>query len=303
MREYCEKNDVPLDFISTHHYPTDVVLGYGVENSRNFFKEFSELDKTDKAAVNALANEFVTFRKNIWKDVNRGVLTEMAKRARKEAGNLPLFYTEWSSLAGLPSDGSFGASFIAKTIPDNMGLADAYSYWTFSDILEEDGFPSAAFHGGYGLLTLQNVAKAPYRAFQLLHRLGEERYQKKFAWETLDIYAFRDRSNNTVQLLCVNHQSLLHDVSVRTAEIELEGEKFAGCSPEIVRIDDEHANAIKEWERIGCPEYVTQAQVSALQSASELKNEFLVADREGEKLKLHFDVPPMGVALVTVYLK
>ncbi len=303
MREYCKKNDVPLDFISTHHYPTDVVLGYGVENSRNFFKEFSELDKTDKAAVNALANEFVTFRKNIWKDVNRGVLTEMAKRARKEAGNLPLFYTEWSSLAGLPSDGSFGASFIAKTIPDNMGLADAYSYWTFSDILEEDGFPSAAFHGGYGLLTLQNVAKAPYRAFQLLHRLGEERYQKKFAWETLDIYAFRDRSNNTVQLLCVNHQSLLHDVSVRTAEIELEGEKFAGCSPEIVRIDDEHANAIKEWERIGCPEYVTQAQVSALQSASELKNEFLVADREGEKLKLHFDVPPMGVALVTVYLK
>lgn len=303
MRAYCEKNGLPLDFVSTHHYPTDVVLGYGVENSRNFFKEFSELDKNDKDAVSALANEFVTFRKNIWKNVDRGVLTRMAARARKEAGDLPLFYTEWSSLAGLPSDGSFGASFIAKTIPDNMGLADCYSYWTFSDILEEDGFPSAAFHGGYGLLTLQNVAKAPYRAFQLFHGLGGKMYVRRFSHETLDIYAFRDESNETVQLLCVNHQSLLHDIQTQTAKIRLVGGDFAEIAPDVVRIDDEHANAVKEWERMGCPEYISEAQKLALQAASELRRETLTAEREEGALTAEISVPPMGVALVTVYLR
>ncbi len=45
MLDYCRKNNVPIDFISTHHYPTDVVLGYGVEDSKNFITEYHKTDK------------------------------------------------------------------------------------------------------------------------------------------------------------------------------------------------------------------------------------------------------------------
>ena len=38
MIAFCKENDLPLDFVSTHHYPTDIVLGYGVEDSKNFVK-------------------------------------------------------------------------------------------------------------------------------------------------------------------------------------------------------------------------------------------------------------------------
>jgi beta-xylosidase len=35
---------------------------------------------------------------------------------------------------------------------------------TFSDIFEENYFPSVPFHGGFGLLNLHGIAKPTYRA-------------------------------------------------------------------------------------------------------------------------------------------
>lgn len=303
MIAFCKKSGAPLDFVSTHHYPTDVVLGYGVENSRNFIQEILEADKNDKAKVGALVREFVTFKKTLWEKVDRGVLTEMAERARREAGDLPLFYTEWSSLAGFASDGSFGASFIAKTVPDNMGLADGYAYWTFSDIFEEDGFPASAFSGGYGLLTIHGIPKAPYRAFQLLHKLGDFAYETRFSENTVDIYPFFDESNATVQLLCVNHNSLLHEIGEQKVEIELRGAAFAPFPPDVLRIDDDHANALVKWERLGSPAFLTKAQEYELNAASELKRESMPAEIGNGFLKTELVLPAMGTALVTIYLK
>ena len=102
------------------------------------------------------------FHVQLWERVDRGVVTRMTQKAFQEADGIPLYYTEWNSLAGLPSDGPFGASFIAKTVLDGVGMAKGYSYWTFSDIFEENGMPSAEFHGGFGLLTLHGVPKATY---------------------------------------------------------------------------------------------------------------------------------------------
>ncbi len=52
------------------------------------------------------------------------------------------------------------------------GLVEGYSFWTFTDIFEENYMPATAFQGGFGLLTLQGVPKPSVRAFELLHRLG-----------------------------------------------------------------------------------------------------------------------------------
>lgn len=303
MVEYCKKNRVPLDFISTHHYPTDVVLGYGAENSRNFVEKFNSSDLSDSGIMNQFVEEFVTFRKDIWKDVGRGVLTDMAKRAKKEAGELPLYYTEWSSLAGLESDGAFGSSFIAKTVMDNHGIPDGYAYWTFSDILEEDGFPSSEFHGGYGLMTMHGIPKAPYRAFQLLHMLGDKLYVKKFSERTVDIYATFDSNINAVKILAVNHQSLLHEIHNETISIELCGLHFENCSTEIIKIDDNHANALQKWRELGNVEYATERQLTEMLSSSYLAREQQEYRLKNERLTMNLTLPAMGTALITVYLE
>ena len=62
-------------------------------------------------------------------------MTKEAKRARAEAGKLPLFYTEWSissnCTAAIHDTTAAAASFV-KTVLDNQNIIDGSSYWTFS---------------------------------------------------------------------------------------------------------------------------------------------------------------------------
>lgn len=307
--DFCAHNDAPVDFISTHHYPTDAVLGYGVEDSANFQNPFDisnpekiaealRLAKEEPDKFQKKLQEYSVFQSHLWERVDRGVLTDMARRARDEAGELPLYYTEWGSLAGLQSDGSFGASFIPKTVFDNRDLIDGYSFWTFSDIFEESGQLSAAFHGGFGLMTLHGIPKAPYRAFQLLNSLGGLVYDKNLSEGTVDIWAVENPEAKAVQLLLVNHHSLLHPIKEEGVKLSLAGGRCAAAY--VQRIDDTHANPLTEWKRMGSPEYLTKRQEFALLAASELEREELAFTAQGEGTSIELTLPPMGTALVTV---
>jgi beta-xylosidase len=91
-----------------------------------------------------------------------GMMRDQAITARTEAGDLPLYYTEWN-ISSNPRDplhdGPFAAAFVTKIIMKARGLVQGYSFWTFSDIFEENYFPSVPFHGGFGLLNLHGIAK------------------------------------------------------------------------------------------------------------------------------------------------
>ena len=69
-------------------------------------------------------------------------------------------------------DDPYAAAFIVKTILEANGLVQGYSYWTFSDIFEENYFPSVPFQGGFGLLNIHGIAKPAYRAFPIATRTG-----------------------------------------------------------------------------------------------------------------------------------
>lgn len=307
--DHCRESGAPVDFVSTHQYPTDVVVGYGVEDSGNFVNPIDTrdpekikalVDRVKSGELEAVQQEYSVFQSHLWERVDRGVLTDMARRARSEVGELPLFYTEWGSLAGLPSDGDFGASFIAKTLVDNHGLVDGYSFWAFSDIFEESPQRAEAFHGGFGLLTQQGIPKAPYRAFQLLHQIQGDLYESALAEGTVEVHAFAEREQRALRLLVVNHNSLLHPIDEERVEIALTG--AAPClAAECVRIDSNHANPLAVWQEMGSPAYLTEAQRLRLESVSCLEEEAQAFAQEDDRLTLDVTVPPMGIALVTLY--
>lgn len=291
---FCRENDVPVDFVSTHHYPTDVILGYGVEDSLNFFspKEGESREEFEKRQQE--------WFERLWEHVDRGVLTKMTQKAVKEAGGLPVYYTEWNSLAGLESDGPFGSSFILKTIMDGVDLVEGYSYWTFSDIFEEGGMPNKAFHGGFGLLTMQGIPKTTYRAFEILNRLGESLYEVSYAEGTVDVYAVKKEKSSCVQLLAVNHHSLLHDIKEETVTLSLKGVS-GNVKVQIERLDETHGNALRAWRQMGEPAYLSRAQQAALEGASYTVAEPLDYVGEEDTITMEVVLPPMGAALVSVY--
>src|ERR1700728_1978134 len=97
-------------------------------------------------------------------------------------------------------DEPFAAAFVTRIIMQARGLAEGYSFWTFSDIFSENYFPSVPFHGGFGILHLQGIAKPVYRAVPLLHRLGTDFMEVHGAHETVDAWVVRKGDAVTILL-------------------------------------------------------------------------------------------------------
>jgi xylan 1,4-beta-xylosidase len=91
--------------------------------------------------------------------------------------NLELHFTEWSS-AYTPTDYMHDqyhqASFILDKVKRATPYVNSMSYWTFTDIFEENGPRFTPFHGGFGMINLEGIKKPSFYAFKFLSRLEGE---------------------------------------------------------------------------------------------------------------------------------
>ena len=268
FREFCERNKTPLDFISTHHYPTDAFGAAGDDTELQLSKS------------------------------RRGVLRQQAQDVRRRAGDLPLYYTEWNSSSNPFDhlhDEPYAAAFVVKSIMDVSGIVDAYSYWVFSDIFEESYFPSIPFHGGFGLLTLQGIAKPTYRAFELLHRLGNELLLVDGLHETVNAWVARNANNVTV--LVSNHALPGHSIETEQVIVRL----ISAPKPRaafVLRIDETRANACPVWKAMGAPAYPSVSQLEALTEASTLARKKKSFNWSHRTAMFEIDLPPHAVAAI-----
>jgi xylan 1,4-beta-xylosidase len=267
FRDYCQKHAVPLDFLSTHHYPTDVIFGDNPQATAEIKKLDHDMEtaKNKKQAMKA----FWAFRDNVWRYVDRGTCLTMETKARKEAGNLPLIYTEWQSLAGLHSDGEFGASFNVKTVMDCRDIVDGYSFWCGSDVFEEGPQPSKEFCGGFGLITFHGIPKACFHAFSLLHSLQGRIQKTKAGTGTLDAYYITSPEKDYV--LLINHNSLQHPIDSIAGTIRISGfdSNLKAVTQSI--IDHTHSNALTVYQEVyHSKPYLSMSEIAELKSHDRL---------------------------------
>jgi xylan 1,4-beta-xylosidase len=273
--DYCERDRLPADFVSTHHYPTDVAAGTALG---------SEEDETEAQLAQA----------------PRSILRTWTQEVHRQAQGRPVYYTEWNTSSNPRDplhDEPYAAAFVIKTVLEARGLVEGYSFWTFSDLFAENYFPSVPFHGGFGLLTLHGIAKPSYRAFELLHRLGTEHMPVEGRHETVDAWVVRDKEAVTV--LLTNHALPRHPIQTQQVHVHLTGAPQP-LAVYVERIDEEHANAKRRWRELGEPTYLRAHEVEQLERASRTKKEahpWKYADRA---LELDLTLPPHAVAAVTV---
>jgi xylan 1,4-beta-xylosidase len=268
--DFCTTNSVPVDFVSTHHYPTDA---FGLPGA-----------------------DTVTQLEHSPRDVMRAEVT----KSRDEARGLPLYYTEWN-ISSNPRDPMhdepFAAAFITRIVMEARGLAQGYSFWTFSDIFNENYFPSVPFHGGFGILNLHGIAKPSYRAFQLLHRLGTEFMEVDGTHETIDAWAVR--KGDAVTVMVTNLAMPRHPVQTELVSFRLTGASTP-LAAFIERIDEDHANPRKLWQTMGEPEYLSALQVCRLEGASVLTRDAQPLLYDQGNIDLKVDLPPQSVASITI---
>jgi Beta-xylosidase len=150
MIEFCTKNNLPIDFISTH--------SYGV--NQGFLDEYGNSGTILAPQEYAVSGDVIQSRKEI---------TNSSKP------NLELHYTEWSASytpADPIHDSYHEASYILKKLKQVGNAAQSMSYWVFTDIFEESAPRFEPFHGGFGLLNIQGINKPAFYAYQFLNRLG-----------------------------------------------------------------------------------------------------------------------------------
>jgi len=152
MISFCTKNNLPLDFISTH--------SYGV--NQGFLDEYGNSGTVLSKDPMAVSGDVLNSRKQI---------------SGSSMPNLELHYTEWSS-SYTPSDpihdSYHEAAYILQKIKQVGKAANSMSYWVFTDIFEEAGPRFTPFHGGFGLLNTQGINKPAFYSYQFMNKLGNK---------------------------------------------------------------------------------------------------------------------------------
>ncbi len=297
FRAFCEENGVPLDFITTHHYPSDDPLsraGMNTEDEKGpgfgSIPDFDTLSEEERREAMEKMAEFFNRENNNPRDV----LYQTAKKAKQEAGDYPLYYTEWN--AG-HYDTSYAAAGVAATLAYNEGLVEGYSYWCISDIFEEMGLHGLPFNNEFGLVNVYGVRKPCYRLFEQLHAAGDRRLSVKNqgASRTAEVLPLSD--GGTVTIFAYNHDIEARDIRTEQVALRLEGPVK---SISMALIDSGHTNPCGCWEAQGKPVYPTKAQLAEIEAASQLVWQEIPVN--GTENTVTLELEPESVAIVKAVL-
>jgi xylan 1,4-beta-xylosidase len=284
--DFCQREKLPVDFVSCHPYPTDWALdshGETVKQTRG---------------VNATQTDLTLIR-----DIVRASPYPKAE----------IHLTEWSSS---PSPRDFthdypqAATFVVKANLESVGLVDSLSYWTFTDVFEEGGAGDTAFHGGFGMVNYQGIVKPTFHAYRFLHQLGDELLAR-----TEGAVITRHRSTAKLTALCYHYpaevphsapasfdtpeiaQGILATGSPASLELKLTG--LTPNAPVLVELlDESHGSAIAAWALLNRPASPTRDQIALLRdAAAATEKTFHNADATG-KLTISKQLRPWNVVLV-----
>ena len=290
---FCKENRVPVDFISTHHYPSDDPLSSagmnGIDTPGESYEEMFAALKKDPEKLKAVMESMAAGRPS---RNPRDIMERMTKQAKREAGDLPLYYTEWNGSKEF--DTSYQAAFIIHTLAHNHGLVEGYSYWTVSDLFEEMGLQPAPFKNAFGLLTNHGIKKPSYHVFEQLHHAGDMQVATEGGSRTCEAFALTDGASTTIFIY--NHD--IDRREIKTEEVRLQ---ILGAVRSIKKavIDDSYTNPKAVWEKIGSPLYLKQAQVREIANSGRLVFEdVLVGD--DQDMELTFNAAPESVTIVKI---
>jgi xylan 1,4-beta-xylosidase len=235
---HCVEKHIPLDFVSTHVYgndPPQDVFGSPAEVPRDQLVGRAVRKVHDQITASSLPSLPL-----IWSEYNASYMTEPEV-----------------------TDSIYMGPWLANTIRLCDGLVDVMSYWTFSAVFEEQGVVKTPFYGGYGLIAAGGIPKPAFYAFELLHRLGDERIQLDS-----DSALLTRKKDGALVLAVWNYSSPGEPGSPRTIKLRLRNSNAREAS--IFRVDRDHGDFHPAYEKMGAPRYPTAAQIRELRAAVKL---------------------------------
>lgn len=280
--DFCEKNKVPCDFISTHNYPGDgigeVFLGKLmfdaiVGGTRRLHKIGSgrTLDGCQAVMVD----------KSEQKEIPKGQMRVMAKTVYETVnGRYPIYFTEWNCNAILMSatnDTKKVSCFQVKSISEMEGYVTGSSIWAFSDIFDEFMMMPDEFSGGFGLLTVSGIPKPQFYALKLMSMAGVRKYKLPYTNDEIEVTVYESEKQKQIFVYRQRMKNVSEPAMPYRIKMEL---------PQTVKnvtryqIDDTHCNPKKAWEDMGKPMELNKSEIEKIKEKSSLKGTAVEEKRE-----------------------
>jgi xylan 1,4-beta-xylosidase len=257
---HCTEKHVPFDFVSTHVY--------GNDTSKDVFGSNTAIPRREMVARAA---------KKVYDQVKASA-----------APNTPIIWSEYNASYMTQqevTDSAFMGPWLANNIRECDGLANIMSYWTFSDVFEEQGVVKTPFYGGYGVIAERGIPKAAFRVFELLHRLGDRRIiiQSENALATM-------RNDGTAVVALWNYAEPGENVAPKRFRLDIKGSRATRYRMQFV--DPDHGSALKAWQKMGSPANPTHEQIHEL-----IKDSGLPAVQE-RPLREPITIAAQGLAVI-----
>ncbi|SHG40845.1 GH39 family glycosyl hydrolase [Dysgonomonas macrotermitis] len=263
---YCEKEKLPVDFISTHPYPTDYALDPETGRSKDAIRY-----------VHSLKDDINWLRKTL---------------ANSKFPDAEIHLTEWSTSPNsrdkmhdlLPP-----AAYILQSNLECVNLVNSLMYWTFTDVFEEKGGGESIFHGGFGMINFQGIVKPSFHAYRMLNKLGDE-----LLWNATSLTVSRHSGNGKITALAYNYP----DEYIETVPSAKNADNYMNASSrhinlelrnlkpnsifELEILDEDNGNAFKFYKEINSPQSPTRLETALLkQKAWDTKKELIKTDQDG----------------------
>jgi xylan 1,4-beta-xylosidase len=263
---HAAENNIPIDFVSTHVYGNDTAHDvFGTQ-------EPVPMDQMVCRAVDKVHRQIKSSAKP----------------------NLPLIWSEFNAVYDNQTkvtDSAFMGPWLGDTIRRCDGLVDMMSYWSFSDVFEEQGVIKKPFYGGFGILAEGGVPKPAFNAFKLLHQLGDQRIDVQS-----DSMLVTKRANGSLAIALWNFS--LPDDPGKVRNITIHLQNLTGArGAQIREVDPDRGSPLPSYHAMGDPVSPTLAQYTQLKKAAQLPAARAEKIKDG---KIALTLPPKSLFLIEI---
>jgi len=208
-------------------------------------------------------------------------------------------------------DSYISAPYILTKLKASQEMVQGMSYWTYTDLFEEPGPPTAPFQGGFGLLNPQGIRKPAFFAYKYLHALQGD------SLKTSDPQAMLATQGGNVTAVIWDLEQPDQKVSNRSfytkpipasaaAPVQLRVTHLvpnAAYRLEVHRVGYHANDAYSAYIEMGSPKELTAAQIAHLNELTRDLPETDKVVRSGPTGTVEFTVPMNSNDVVLVKLK
>ena len=233
---FCREEKLPVDFLTRHAY-----MGEDPQkNGRYLYHTMRTVD--------SIIEEM---------QATRDIIDSFPEYAGMEL-HITEFNTSYHPFCPI-HDTNYNAALIAGLLSRMGDVCASYSYWTFGDVFEEQGVPSRPFHGGFGMIADQLIAKPTLWAFHFFANLKGECVHRD------DHCLVMKKADGSYEGVAWN----ICKGDREAAELALSLPLTGKCVLTTETVDEDCCNPLKAWHDMGEPASLTDGQLRFLRQAAQ----------------------------------